>query len=55
MEERKNMPQTSSNNSSASKPGIDAEANLFDKNKARFNAKKAPVVEEISKQVRYIK
>jgi L(+)-tartrate dehydratase beta subunit len=29
--------------------------NLFDQNKAVFNAKKTPVVEEISKQVRFIK
>lgn len=29
--------------------------NLFDKNKAEFNAKKGPIVEEISKQIRFIK
>ena len=29
--------------------------NLFDKNKAAFNAKKGPIVEEIFKYVRYIK
>ena len=29
--------------------------NLFDKNKAEFNAKKGPIVEEISKHIRYIK
>lgn len=29
--------------------------NLFDKNKAKFNAKKGPIVEEISKQIRFIK
>lgn len=29
--------------------------NLFEKNKAEFNAKKGPVVEEISKNIRYIK
>lgn len=29
--------------------------NLFEKNKAEFNAKKGPIVEEISKHIRYIK
>lgn len=35
---------------------IDAKGNnLFDKNKAAFNAKKGPIVKEISEHVRYIK
>lgn len=35
---------------------IDAKGNnLFDKNKAEFNAKKGPIVEEISKHIRFIK
>ena len=29
--------------------------NLFEKNKAEFNAKKGPIVEKISKQIRFIK
>ena len=35
---------------------IDAKGNnLFETNKAGFNAKKGPIVEEISRQVRFIK
>jgi L(+)-tartrate dehydratase beta subunit len=29
--------------------------NLFDKNKAEFNAKKGPIIEEISKYIKFIK